>query len=231
MAFKMPYEILICPQESGKNQLIYRREMKFKRAMTADSKKLRVDEILLAAEKIITEKRFELCNLNDIANDVGMSKTALYRYFRVKELIFLALYLKELSLLTKPLESALLSLNSDDITEAIIQRPVFCKLSSILTTVLEQPLKLEEAILFKQQVATILQPTITLMMTKLRLTPEQAISWLMHLFAAIVGCWHITNPSALMNQAYENEHLVAFKMDFKESLNKHIKMILNGIFC
>jgi AcrR family transcriptional regulator len=203
--------------------------MSFKRAITKNNKKLRIESIVLAAERIIASKKFEECNLNYIANDVGMSKAAIYRYFRVKEIIFLDLYLKELRLLQPSLQLALSSKSAEEITRALISRPIFCKLSSILTTVLEQPLTLNEAIKFKVDIAIILQPIFIDMSKNLLISPEDGLNWLMHLFASLVGCWHLSNPSDLMLKAYETPALAVFNLNFEDTLQAHIEMMLPSL--
>ncbi|WP_165569563.1 TetR/AcrR family transcriptional regulator [Corallincola luteus] len=202
---------------------------KLKRARSEDGKKLRVDAILKAAEKMLAHHRFEDCNLNEIAKQVGITKPALYRYFRVKELIFLEVYKRELALLVPGLAAAFAPPDADKITDALICQPLFCKLSSILTTVLEQPLTVEEAVLFKQSVGFALQPVVIEMVVALGLAPDKAVGWLMHMFAGLVGCWHVANPSNIMAEAYKAPGLEVFQMDFDESLRNHITMLLAGL--
>lgn len=201
----------------------------FKRARSEDDKILRINSILSAAENAIVENRFEQCNMNSIAQEVGVSKTALYRYFRIKELIFLELYKRELHELIPQLEQAFEPPSAKKIAAAFAARPIFCKLSSILSTVLEQPLTKQEAVDFKQQVAIEIQPVIQSMVIKLGLPTESAINWILHLFAGLVGCWHIANPSELMRKAYRSKGLNVFKMEFASSLEKHVSMLLSDI--
>jgi len=200
----------------------------FRRARSEDCKKIRITEILSAAESVIAEQRFERCNLNDIAAAVGMSKPALYRYFRVKELIFLEIYRRELSELIPLLIKAFTPPSSEAITKVFVSRPIFCRLSGILTTVLEQPLTLEEAIDFKSEVAILMQPLVKTVAIELSLTPQNAIQCILQLFSSLIGAWHLSNPSALMAKAYEIPELSVFNMKFYDSLYWHIEALLKG---
>ena len=200
--------------------------MIIKRARTNTDKSLRIDAIIQSAKKNITNNSFDNCNLNSIAKDVGITKTALYRYFRIKELIFLELYLRELSSVVKQLEKSIYSMNAKKITSVLLKHPVFCKLSSILTTILEPPLQLEEAIFFKQEIVRRLSPLVTSLEKELSIEADASVNWLMHLLATIIGCWHITNTSEMMQTAYKTPELGVFQLDFSIELEKHIHVLL-----
>ena len=62
------------------------------RAKSPEQKAARRQHILSAAADIIMASSFDQLNMIDIAEAVGITKAALYRYFRNKETLFLALF-------------------------------------------------------------------------------------------------------------------------------------------
>jgi AcrR family transcriptional regulator len=112
-----------------------------------------------------------------VAADIGITKAALYRYFRNKETLFLALFVETLGELVQSFRLALKQClksqeasiypppsNVDNIrlslahlvTTTLVQNSIYCKLSAILHTILERNLTLDEANEFKQQLLTLM---------------------------------------------------------------------------
>ena len=201
----------------------------FKRARSEQTKQIRLTAILDSVESMISKHNFEACNLNHIAAEVNITKTALYRYFRNKELIFLELYKRELEALIPNLTNSFSPPDPEKITQSFVDRPVFCKLNSILSTVLEQPLTEEECLIFKRHIAATLTPVVIAIVEHFQIKQEEAIDWLMHLFAALVGCWHIGNPSPVMRQALESPDINFFQQDFALALQRHITILLTEL--
>ena len=65
------------------------------RAKTPEQKALRLTQIMDVTAARFATLSYEEVNLKHIAADVGITKAALYRYFRNKETLFLALYTQE----------------------------------------------------------------------------------------------------------------------------------------
>ena len=111
----------------------------FQRARSPEQKAERRAHILEAAALFFAEQRFAAISLATIARQSGVTKAALYRYFPSKEALFLALYLSELDAMVEaplPQEGPAWAA----ISELLIARPLFCRLTSILHTVLEHNL-------------------------------------------------------------------------------------------
>ena len=125
------------------------------RAKNPEQKALRRQHILDATRLRFKSLSYEEVNLNHVASDIGITKAALYRYFRNKETLFLALFVKslkelikcseqilqsELELKTRSKQSLSLHPKSDSplalmITKSLVENPVYCKLSAILHTI------------------------------------------------------------------------------------------------
>lgn len=201
----------------------------FQRARSDEHKRTRVTAILNSARNRVMRSPFEQCEMTQIASDVGITKAALYRYFRAKELIFVELYQRELELLVEPLSRALNPPDAQALTRTLTERPVFCKLSSILSTVLESPLTVEEATAFKRRVAATLLPAAETLAASANIPIAAAYRWLLQLLAAIIGCWHISNPNALMEKALAVPDLAPFRVSFASTLQQQLAALISEL--
>jgi len=202
------------------------------RANNPEQKALRRQQILNATRQRFTDLPYEDVNLNHIAQDVGMTKAALYRYFRNKETLFLALFVETLNDLVKSAEqeSHHVSL-AQAITNTLLANPIYCKLSAILHTILERNLTLDEAKQFKQTLLVLMAKYAQLLgehdAFKLSLSQDSSISILMQVQQALIGVWHVTHPVGAIAAVIEHSPLDIFKQDFGKTLLTHIQKIVS----
>ena len=201
---------------------------KYQRARSDEEKNQRLSSILSAAESMFAENAYEACNLNVIAAAVGITKTALYRYFRSKELIFLEIYKHQLTEIVPSLQVCLQKKDAVGLSALLSSRPLFCRLSAILTTVLERPLTVAEARSFKLTVLQLLEPCVVTLVSEYGFTPDAAAMWLMQLLVAVVGCWHVCHTSPMMNEALATPELACFQLNFDGLLQQQISMMMQG---
>ena len=221
------------------------------RAKNPQQKALRRQHILDATRKRFQTLSYEEVNLNHVAADVGITKAALYRYFRNKETLFLALFVDALNELVHYSEHALKqnlvtlealahpSSPGDNIshslahivTKSLVDNPIYCKLSAILHTILERNLTLDEANQFKQQLLTLMghysqllaeHPEFKNTSNQYNSESNKAIEYLMQVQQALIGVWHMTHPTGAIAQVIEVAPLNIFKQDFSEALFAHI---------
>ena len=200
----------------------------YQRARSDEEKNQRLSSILSAAESMFAENVYEACNLNVIAAAVGITKTALYRYFRSKELIFLEIYKHQLAEIVPSLQVCLQKKDAVGLSALLSSRPLFCRLSAILTTVLERPLTVAEARSFKLTVLQLLEPCVVTLVSEYGFTPDAAAMWLMQLLVAVVGCWHVCHTSPMMNEALATPELACFQLNFDGLLQQQISMMMQG---
>lgn len=200
----------------------------YQRARSHEEKNERLNSILSAAERMFAENVYEACNLNVIAATVGITKTALYRYFRSKELIFLEIYKHQLTEIVPSLQVCLQKKDAVGLSALLSSRPLFCRLSAILTTVLERPLTVAEARSFKLTVLQLLEPCVVTLVSEHGFTPDAAVMWLMQLLVAVVGCWHVCHTSPMMNEALAIPELACFQLNFDGLLQQQISMMMQG---
>lgn len=201
-----------------------------RRAVNPAQKKVRIEAILSATESRFLQAEFSDIRLVDIASDIGISKAALYRYFRNKELLFLALFQQKLSQLAKDIEKQLLTKNIvDALHNAICASPTYCKLSGILHTILERNLTEEEAREFKLELKTNTAEIVKPLSTVLNITEEMTLQRFFMVHQIIIGCWASCNPSDIVKKVIEkNPELNMFNLSFEDMLKQQLLILLQS---
>jgi AcrR family transcriptional regulator len=200
-----------------------------KRANNPEQKALRKQQILDATRKRFTSLSYEEVNLNHIAADLGITKAALYRYFRNKETLFLALFVESLNELILSAEKEITQAPlAQAITNTLTSNPIYCKLSAILHTILERNLTAEEALQFKKTLLHLTSRYAQLLSQhpSLAESPDQAIALLMHIQQAVIGVWHMTHPTGAIAEVIKTPPLDVFRQGFNEALLSHISKII-----
>ena len=199
------------------------------RAKNPEQKALRRQQILLATKERFNHSAYEQVNLNHIAEDVGITKAALYRYFRNKETLFLALYVESLEQLIESSDTLSSKQKIDEaISELLIQHPTFCKLSAILHTILERNLRHDEALKFKVRLLELMKifgVKIKYHPKAATLSEEDIFTKLMQVQQALIGVWHMTHPNGAIADVLEKSPLSLFKRDFAKTLKEHVSLL------
>lgn len=200
----------------------------FQRARSPEQKAERRAQILEAAAEAIAKQPFQSIVLADIARQSGVTKAALYRYFPSKEALFLALYLGELERLTEgmvlgdgPMWAQLSSLLSDN--------PLFCRLTAILHSVLEQNLDEEQAIAFKQALFRHFARLSQRLQQHYGLPEEQVLTYLLQVQQSIIGCWIMSHPAPLVERVIARPPLDVFRVDFTKALAAQLKALQEAL--
>lgn len=200
------------------------------RANNPEQKAFRRQQILLATRNRFSSCAYEEVNLNHIAADVGITKAALYRYFRNKETLFLALFVESLEELIAS-SDGIIQRNSiaETICKVLINNPTFCKLSAILHTILERNLTLNEATEFKLRLLALMDQFTSQIQAHpaaLKLSKTDAMTLLMQIQQALIGVWHMTHPTGAIAEVIETPPLNIFKRRFEDALRQHIRQLV-----
>jgi len=204
------------------------------RAVNPEQKQQRIEQILDAAQARFVDTNFSQIRLSDIAQDIGITKAAFYRYFRKKELLFLQLYLRHLEQLTVSIQRNLKQQNLSGqqlvpaLSKACQDNVLFCKLSAILHSVLEENITLEEAVIFKRAIKEKMSLSLNQFIPLLKVEPEQAIELFLMMHQVIIGAWAMCNPSGEVNLALNQyDDLALFNKPFDEMISKHLSLLFN----
>lgn len=199
-------------------------ECLFQRARSPEQKAERRAQILAAAATFFEQERFEAISLASIARKAGVTKAALYRYFSSKEALFLGLYLDELEQVsltpvddTLPLWQAL--------SDLLVARPLFCRLTAILHSVLEQNLDEAAALQFKQSLLSHFAVLAQRLQQAYGLSGDQAATYLMQVQQSLIGCWAVSHPAPVVDKILEAPELALFRVDFQAALQAQLKAL------
>jgi AcrR family transcriptional regulator len=198
-----------------------------KRARSASQKAARRETILDAAARAFSESALDDVNLADIAADAGLTKAALYRYYRGKELLFLALYERELTQLIEGMQVPAGRDPATAVVDALLARPLFCSLSAILHTVLERRLEVEEALAFKRNLMAALQTLSKSLARAVPLSETTILRVILRIQQALIGAWHLGHPAPVVDRVLEEPGLTALRCDFAEELTFQVRAIVN----
>jgi AcrR family transcriptional regulator len=128
----------------------------FQRARSASAKQQREQAILDAAAELGAERGIRRVTLTDIAEAIGMHKSALLRYFETRELIFLRLTAAGWREWSADLRGRLAGLTgatpaaiAEVFAATLTSRPIFCDLLAQAPLNLERNVSLESVRAFK----------------------------------------------------------------------------------
>ncbi|MDF0752693.1 TetR family transcriptional regulator [Marinobacter sp. 71-i] len=195
------------------------------RARSESDKALREQQILDAAKRLFLEHRFHGLTLADIARETGVTKAALYRYFRSKELLFIAVYRRAMSDWASDVEA----IGSDgfpkQFVDCILAHPVFCGLTAILHIALETGLSEEEAREFKLFLLAQVRRITAVIAAATDQEEAACLGYLMQCQQALIGCWHMSHPPEPARKAMQVEPLTVFQLEFSATLRHHLHIL------
>lgn len=195
------------------------------RARSQSDKALREQQILDAAESLFLAHRFHGLTLADVARETGVTKAALYRYFRSKELLFIAVYRRAMTGWVSDVETTGPEGFPDRFVDRILAHPVLCGLTAILHIALETGLSEEEAREFKLFLLAQTRRVTTVIAAATDQDEAACLRYLMQCQQALIGCWHMSHPPEPARKAMQVEPLTVFQMDFSETLRRHLGIL------
>ncbi|MED5387729.1 MAG: TetR family transcriptional regulator [Pseudomonadota bacterium] len=196
----------------------------FQRARSPEQKAERRAQILDAAAAFFERERFEAISLASIARKAGVTKAALYRYFPSKEALFLGLYLDELEKAVQaPVDGGLPLWQA--ISELLVARPLFCRLTAILHSVLEQNLDEAAALAFKQSLLSCFGHLAQRLQQTYGLSADQSAAYLMQVQQSLIGCWAVSHPAPVVEKVLATPGLSLFRVDFRSALQAQLKAL------
>lgn len=197
-----------------------------KRAISPEQKAQRRNQIMQAAADMFMGGSFDATSMDELAAAVGISKPALYRYYRGKETLFLALLEREMANVLVAFQKAP---KPQDVGKAVagifLANPLYCRLCAISNMVLEKDLTYDEARAFKIKVKTV-AAEIGLVLSDWLGVSAPVEQQLMQAQQALIGTWHMTHPVGAMSEVLQCEAaLEGMCSDFQASLEAHLTTV------
>jgi AcrR family transcriptional regulator len=187
------------------------------RARSAEAKQQREQAILDAAAQLGTERGIRQVTLTDIAQAVGMHKSAMLRYFETREQIFLKLtaagwrdWSADLRHRLAQLEpGARPALIAEAFAETLTSRPMFCDLLAQAPLNLERNVSIESVRSFKLVTLEEVDAISAQLTHLLGLTEQQAVDVIATATSLAGALWQMANPGPEVQALYRSDPRLA----------------------
>jgi AcrR family transcriptional regulator len=210
----------------------------FQRARSAQAKQQREAAILTAAQELGAARGIRQVTLTDIAEAVGMHKSAMLRYFETREQIFLRLTALGWREWSAALRQRLGELSPDAaaaevatvFATTLVARPMFCDLLAQAPLNLERNVSLESVRAFK--LATLEEVhAIRAELARLRgLTEQQAVDVIATATSLAGALWQMATPGPEVQALYRSDPRLAHAtVEVGPRLTRVLTAVLTGL--
>jgi AcrR family transcriptional regulator len=209
----------------------------FHRARKPEQIAVRREAILAAAAELFDAEGPDGAGLNAIAAHAGFTKSNVYRYFESREAVLLSLFVGAFSAAVADLETELRAVRRGDVAAvarvfaaALLRHPRFCRLLSILGTVLEQ--NVSEAVIIDMKRAThALAGRVAIALHgALPAISVEDCGWVAATIATLVGgMWPTAEPSPAAARVMALPEFASLRRSVERDLERATLVMLRGI--
>ena len=210
----------------------------FQRARSAQAKQERESAILAAAQELGAARGIRTVTLTDIADAVGMHKSAMLRYFETREQIFLRLTAIGWREWSADLRSRLGELPAGApavavataFADSLVARPMFCDLLAQAPLNLERNVSLESVRAFKLVTLDEVH-AISAELTRLHdLTEQQAVDVIATATSMAGALWQMATPGPEVQALYRGDPRLAHAtVEVGPRLTRVLTALLTGL--
>ena len=208
------------------------------RARSAEAKQQREQAILDAAARLGAERGIRQVTLTDIAQAVGMHKSAMLRYFETREQIFLKLtaagwrewsadlrhQLAELEPGARP------ALIAEAFAETLTARPMFCDLLAQAPLNLERNVSIESVRSFKLVTLEEVDAISAQLTHLLGLTEQQAVDVIATATSLAGALWQMATPGPEVQALYRSDPRLSHAIvEVAPRLTRILSAVLAGL--
>jgi AcrR family transcriptional regulator len=207
----------------------------FQRARSEEAKQQREAAILAAATLLATDRGVRAVTLTDIADAVGLHKSAMLRYFETREQLFLRLAADGWRAWGADVDAALGRRMSADkvaaaLTDTLVRRPLFCDLLAQVPLNLERNVSYQAVRLFKLTTAEEVSRISDALDRSLGLTREQSVDVIATATYLAGALWQVSTPPPVVQELYRNEPVVAHTViEVRPRLTRILAALLRGL--
>jgi AcrR family transcriptional regulator len=201
----------------------------FQRARSSEAKEQRETAILEAARSLAATRGVRQVTLTDIADAVGMHKSALLRYFETREEIFLILTAEGWSEWTSALRKELVQREKPSaavvagiFAKTLTARPMFCDLLAQAPLNLERNVSLDAVRAFKLIALNEVKGIGSELKRRLGLSSQQATDTIATATSMAGALWQMATPGPLVLALYRSEPELAHAVVEVEPRLSHI---------
>lgn len=207
------------------------------RARKQEDKLARREAILAVAAHALGRRQYASVTMAAIAEQCGLAKGTLYLYFDSKEELFLATLEGELAAWFDRLGAAMLAAKrmtprafAELVAKSLVLHETLADLLPLLHTVLEQNVRLEAALRFKQLLrdrVTMGGELVEAVVEGMR--PGDGVRLLLRTHALVVGLRQVSDPPPQLRELLEREELAVLHVDFEPELADTLTALIEGM--
>lgn len=207
------------------------------RARKEEDKAARREAILAVASKALGRRQYASVTMAEIAEQCGLAKGTLYLYFDSKEELFLATLEVELAAWFDRLGASLVEAKRVSaarfgqlVAKSLVEHGTLADLLPLLHTVLEQNIRLEAAVRFKQMLRDRVLLGGQLVETVVEgMRPGDGVKLLLRTHALVVGLRQMADPPPQLRELLEREDLAVLHVDFEPELAATLTALIEGM--
>ena len=207
----------------------------WQRARSSEQIELRVAAILDAAGAVFKKESYENVTMLMIAKEAGFTRSNLYRYFKTREEIFIALFMADVDTWVKQVVSVFtkeetIELFAQKWSVVLCQQTRLLELSPLLAPSLE---KNTSADMYRKIKVLLYERIGELIPVLQKVLPFMSVDAFFEFFlfhqAFLAGAWPMANYSAMQRSVLDELALPKLVIDFAAFYQKSIYMYLSGV--
>ncbi|MFE0758590.1 hypothetical protein ACFW16_31835 [Inquilinus sp. NPDC058860] len=210
------------------------------RARSAEQKEERRRHLLATAREMLRQSPAVLeLGINELARQAQMTKSNVYRYFESSEAVLMDLLVEEYAGWHAELSAALARGGKAGssvehiarvFASTICARPLLCRLTSILPSIIERKVSLERMVDFKRSLLAVRQRAAQDFHARVPNMPVRAFEQVVkHALPLIIGLWPLSNPAEIAAQVIELPGLEGLRYDFEQDLEHALLTLMRGM--
>lgn len=211
----------------------------YERARRPAEKAARRALILEAAARLLDRGLLQDVSLNAIAQEAGLSKPNLYRYFESREDILLALFIEDLRGFRDQVIAATASVQpgspgaaetvAEILVDAYDSRPRLCRFLGMIASVFEHNVSAEVIVALKTTSLDLATEVAAVMQQALPTLALERCLWINNMTSLLVaGLWPPAHPAPVVVEVLAKPEFQALRPDFRRDLKEGILSLIRG---
>ena len=212
----------------------------YPRARSPQQKEERRRHLLDTAKSLLLEMPdVHDLGINELARQAQMTKSNVYRYFESSEAILLEVLVEEFLVWHGELRKALsrggkrrgtIEHIARAFTATFVARPLLCRLTSILPSILERNVSAERMVQFKHGLLAVRKQTALDFHGCIPTMPASTFERFIHFaLPLLIGLWPLGNPGEVAAVVVARPDLAALRYQFQQDLEEGMLMLLRGL--
>jgi len=202
------------------------------RATGAEQQQLRRQQLLDAAARALATSTIEDVSLSQIASAVGLTKPAIYRYWRNKELIFLDLYLREFDRLVVDFEADSIPEDSGDveIADMFLSHALYCRLYVGVYPMLTQGLGIADSLAFNSRARDLTLRLNKVIAKWLDLDDLDEVAQLVRqIQQGLIGAWSMAQRDAEQEEVLARPDMYVLRVDLARDFRLIVSRLISAM--